>query len=51
MYILFKDDIWGNKIPVMAATRPYADRMLNTCKDNITRVLYIPTNVQSIIKV
>lgn len=50
MYILYKDDPWRNKIPVMVATKPYSDQMLNTCKDDITRVVYIPQNTKSLIK-
>ena len=50
MYYLYKDDFWGNKVPVMVATRPYADQMLKTCKDTITRVVDVQHGVHSLLK-
>ena len=48
MYIIYKDDPFGNKIPVMVATKPYADRMVQTLR-NISKVTEVPRNAQSII--
>ncbi len=50
MYYLYKDDFWGNKVPVMVATRPYADQMLKTCKDTITMVVDVQHGVHSLLK-
>lgn len=51
MYILYKDDPWGNKIPCMAvATEDVAMRLTNDPAGAITRVVEVPRNVQSLIK-
>ena len=51
MYILYKDDPWGNKIPCMAvATEDVAARLTNDPAGAITRVVEVPRNVQSLIK-
>lgn len=49
MFLLFKDDPWGNKIPYMAATKEVADRIVREKKE-ITRIVEIPRNVQTLIK-
>ena len=49
MYYLFKDDIYGNKIPVMVATKPFADQLVNGMKGLITKVVEIPHSVGSLI--
>lgn len=51
MYYLFKDDPWGNKVPFMAATKPFADRLLQDGKSAVTRVVNVPRNAQSLISV
>lgn len=51
MYYLFKDDPWGNKIPFMAATKPFADRLLQDGKSAVTRVVNVPRDAQSLISV
>ena len=51
MYILYKDDPWGNKIPHMVVSREdVATRLLKAGKDFITRVVEVPRNVQSLIR-
>ncbi len=51
MYYMFKDDPWGNKVPYMAANhKESADRILKAGKAFITKVIEVPSNVQSLIK-
>ena len=48
---MFKDDIYGNKVPYMAVnSKNTADRLLKSGKDFITIVIEIPKSVRSIIK-
>ena len=50
MYHIYKDDPWGNKVPIMSiAHKSVADAYLRKHKDIITRVVNIPSNVQSLI--
>jgi len=52
MYHMFKDDPWGNKIPIMSiAHKSVADDFLQKHKDIITKVVNVPSNVQSLIVV
>ena len=50
MYQLYKDDMWGNKVPYMVATKPFADQLVRNMKGEITRVVPMPRNVQTLIK-
>lgn len=50
MYQLYKDDMWGNKVPFMVATKPFADQLVCEMKREITRVVDVPRNVQALIK-
>ena len=50
MYQLYKDDMWGHKVPYMVAAKPFADQLARDLKHEITRVVYVPRNVQSLIK-
>lgn len=50
MYQLYKDDLYGNKVPYMVATKPFADRLMRDLKHEITRVVDVPRNVQALIK-
>ena len=48
---MFKDDPWGNKVPYMAAnSQEAATKILKAGKDIITKVIEVPSNVQSLIK-
>jgi hypothetical protein len=49
MYHIYKDDLWGNKIPILVAGKPVADRVVRTRRD-ITQVVEVPSNVSTIIK-
>lgn len=50
MYCFFKDDPWGNKIPVMCiAGKHEADEFLKRNRSQITRVVEVPRNKQSLI--
>ena len=50
MYYLFKDDPWGNKIPYMAVNYEKVATRLMQDNDDITKVVNVPRNVQSLIK-
>ena len=51
MYILFKDDPWGNKVPYMAANhKEVASELMRLGKGIVTRVIEVPRNVQTLIK-
>lgn len=50
MYQLYKDDMWGNKVPFMVASKPFADQLVRDLKHEITRVVDVPRNVQALIK-
>lgn len=51
MYHFFKDDPWGNKIPFLSVTtEDVANKVLRTSKDIITRVVRVPRNVKTLIK-
>ena len=50
MYQLYKDDMWGHKVPFMVATKPFADQLVRDLKREITRVVDVPRNVQALIK-
>lgn len=49
MYYLFKNDPFGNKVPMMVATEPFADQLLKEMSGEITRVVVVPRNVKSLI--
>lgn len=50
MYHFFKDDPWGNKIPVMSMSdKEAADEFLERNRSLITRVVEVPRNKQSLI--
>ena len=50
MYHFFKDDLWGNKVPVMSIGDKHdADKYLERHRSLITRVLEVPRNKQTII--
>jgi len=50
MYQLYKDDMWGNKVPYMVADHDTATRLMKDARNEITRVVNVPRNVQSLIK-
>jgi hypothetical protein len=51
MYHLFKDDPWGNKIPIMTvSSEDTATRLMKNGKDYVTQVLEVPRNKSTIIK-
>lgn len=51
MYHFFKDDPWGNKVPWLSVnSKDVADRLLRTNKDIITKVVCVPRNVKTLIK-
>lgn len=50
MYQIYKDDQWGNKVPFIVATKPFEDQVVREMKHVITRIVDVPTNVQSLIK-
>lgn len=50
MYHFFKDDPWGNKIPVIViGDKHVADEFLKHNRSQITRVVEVPRNKQSLI--
>lgn len=50
MYHFFKDDLWGNKVPVMSiGDKHVADEYLERHRSLITRVVEVPRSKQSII--
>lgn len=49
MYCLFKDDAFGNKVPYMVATKPFADQLVSDLKGSITRVVEVPKSKESLI--
>lgn len=49
MYHLFKDDLWGNKVPYMVADKPTADRLVTEEGSVITKAVEVPRNVQTLI--
>lgn len=52
MYPMFKDDPWGNKVPLMSIAREsVADDFLQKHKDIVTRVVKVPRNVKSLIEI
>lgn len=52
MYHIFKDDPWGNKVPLMSIAREsVATDFIKKHKDIITKVVNVPSNVQSLIVV
>ena len=51
MYILFREDPWGNRVPHMAVNhREVASELMRRGKGFITRVWEVPRNVQTLIK-
>ena len=51
MYYMYKDDPWGNKIPVMVISgKRNADAFLERNKGVITKIVRVPRNVQMLIK-
>ena len=50
MYHLYKKDPWGNDIPFMVATKPFADQLLGDMRHVITRIVDVPRNAQALIK-
>lgn len=50
MYHFFKDDLYGNKVPVMSiGDKHVADEYLRRNRRLITRVVEVPRNKQSLI--
>lgn len=50
MYHFFKDDLYGNKVPVMSIEgKLAADKYLKSHRSLITRVVEVPRNKQSLI--
>ena len=50
MYHFFKNDPWGNKIPVMSISgKDAADEFLKRNRSQITLVVEVPRNKQSLI--
>ena len=49
MYRLFKNDLWGNKVPYMVADKPTADRLVMDKRIDITLAVEVPRNKQSLI--
>lgn len=48
---MYKDDPWGNKVPIMSiADGRAADDFLKNHKNIISRVVKVPRNVQSLIE-
>lgn len=51
MFCMYRDDPWGNKVPYMVAhTEDAATRLLKSGKDFITRIVEVPMNVSTLIK-
>ena len=50
MYQLYKDDMWGHKVPIMVATKHFADQLVRDLKHELTMVVDVPRNVQALIK-
>lgn len=50
MYHLFKNDLWGNRVPYLVADKPTADRLLEDSRNDITQVVEVPKNVSTLIK-
>jgi len=50
MYHHYKDDIWGHKVPYMEANHDTATRLMEDARNEITRVVDVPRNVQALIK-
>ena len=51
MYYMYKDDPWGNKVPIMAISGARnADAFWRRNKDIITKIVRVPRNVQMLIK-
>lgn len=50
MYQLYKKDMFGNKVPFMVATKPFADQLVRDLKHELTMVVDVPRNVQALIK-
>lgn len=50
MYQLYQDDMWGNKVPYMVADYHTATRLMKDARNEITRAVNVPRNVQSLIK-
>ena len=50
MYHLYKDDPGGNKIPYIVATRPFADVLVQDKDLRISRIVDVPRNASTLIK-
>lgn len=51
MYHLFKEDPWGNKIPIMSVShKDTATQLIKGYKGSITQVLEVPRSKSTIIK-
>lgn len=51
MYGLYRKDLWGNDIPHMVTQdEPVATWLMKAGKDFITKVVEVPRNVNSLIK-
>lgn len=50
MYHLFKNDMWGNKVPYLVTDKPTADRLVRDVEIDITKAVEVPRNVQTLIK-
>ena len=50
MYHLFKDDLWGNKVPYMTVSdEQTASRIISNSSIRITKVLEVPRSKGTII--
>ncbi|MBQ9645350.1 MAG: hypothetical protein IJV24_03200 [Prevotella sp.] len=49
MYRLFKDDLYGNKVPYLVADKPTADRLVTDKRNDITLAVEVPRNVRTLI--
>lgn len=49
MYRLFKDDLWGNKVPYLVADRPTSDRLVTDRRNGITRSVEVPSRARTLL--
>ena len=52
MYHFYKDDPWGNKVPLMSIAREsVATDFIKKHKNVVTQVVNVPRDVQSLIEI
>ena len=49
MIHLFKDDMWGNKVPYMTVSREVADELVKDSHIAITKIVDVPRSTRTII--